>query len=96
MTVIVRFSFGEDALRTVRAAIGRGGKATRKECQVFIDRAVRKALEHAPEPKRQQPKRAKGPNPTLRAAVPVEREQDAAQAERDRIARIYGHQAGAR
>lgn len=51
MKVNNAFMFDETQLRTVRAAIGRGGKATRKECRVFIDRAIRSALDAAPEPK---------------------------------------------
>lgn len=37
--------------RTVRAAIGRGGVATRKEIRIFAERAIRGALAAAPEPK---------------------------------------------
>jgi hypothetical protein len=51
MKVRVAFSFEETQLRTIRAAIGRGGRATRNECVVFINRAVTKAIEAAPEPK---------------------------------------------
>lgn len=52
MKVKFLFSFDEPQLRQIRAAIGRGGVATRKECVVFIDRAVRAAIDAAPTPKR--------------------------------------------
>jgi len=51
MKVRTVFTFEELQLRTIRAALGRGGKATRKECVTFIDRAVRAALDKAPNPK---------------------------------------------
>lgn len=51
MTVVVRFELSEAQLRTVRAAYGRGGVATRKESSLFINRAVAEALDKAPEPK---------------------------------------------
>ena len=44
MKVRAAFMLTEIELRTIRAAHGRGGKATRKECVTFIDRAVRDAL----------------------------------------------------
>jgi hypothetical protein len=56
MRVNHAFEFSDDTLRTIRAALGRGGAATRKECRVFIARAVEAALKAAPTPK---PKRAK-------------------------------------
>jgi hypothetical protein len=40
--------------RRVRAAIGRGGVATRKEIRIFAERAIRRALETGPEPKTRQ------------------------------------------
>ena len=46
--------------RTVRAAIGRGGVATRKEVRIFAERAIRGAIAAAPDPK---PKRAARPAP---------------------------------
>lgn len=52
MKVRTGFTFDDEQLRSVRAAIGRGGKATRKECLTFIDRAVRTALDAAPTPRR--------------------------------------------
>lgn len=51
MKVRAAFQFDEVQLRTIRASIGRGGRATRKECAVFINRAVSKALDAAPDPK---------------------------------------------
>lgn len=90
MKVRVAFSFDEVQLRTIRASIQRGGKATRKECVTFIDRAVRDALDKAPEPKRKPVKREKG-DPSARPVVKVEDEQAATIAQRDRIAAIYRH-----
>lgn len=37
--------------RTVRAALGRGGVATRKEIRVFAEHAIRSAISAAPAPK---------------------------------------------
>ena len=51
MKVRTAFTFTETELRTLRAALGRGGVATRKECLTFIDRAVRTAIDAAPTPK---------------------------------------------
>jgi len=42
--------------RTVRATIGRGGVATRKEIRIFAERAIRGAIAAAPEPKRSRRK----------------------------------------
>lgn len=88
MTVNHRFAFTEDELRTIRAAIGRGGKATRKECAVFINRAVKAALDAAPEPKAKRVKRVKT-DPSARPVV-VDEHADAI-AQRNRIARLYRH-----
>lgn len=82
MKVVTRFSFDEGQLRTIRAAHGRGGVATRKECQTFIDRAVRAALDEAPDPR---PKRRPKPKPEPKAPLP---EKDPT-AERKRIGRLY-------
>lgn len=51
MKVRTAFTLSDDDLRSIRAAHGRGGKATRKECLTFIDRAVRDAIQAAPTPK---------------------------------------------
>lgn len=83
MKVCTAFQFDETQLRTVRAAHGRGGKATREECRTFIDRAIRTALDDAPTPK---PARVKREKPT--PVAPVVRDE---RKERDRIARAYGH-----
>jgi len=70
MKVRTVFTFEELQLRTIRAALGRGGKATRKECVTFIDRAVRAALDKAPEAKPARAKLLKAapkPRPTIGA-----------------------------
>lgn len=66
MQIRTKFTLDETDLRTIRASIGRGGKASRKECVVFIDRAVRTAIEKAPAPKA---KRARPDAETLRQQV---------------------------
>lgn len=83
-------NLSEDELRTIRAAVGRGGKATRNECRIFIDRAVRKALHDAPEPKPKRMKHEKK-DPSARTVVAPENEQAATIQQRDRIAAAYGH-----
>jgi hypothetical protein len=87
----VRFAVGFDEaqLRSIRASIGRGGKATRKECQVFIDRAVRLALDKAPEAKPVRVKRAK-PEPEVTREESTTEEHDRLRATRERIAKHYG------
>lgn len=60
--------FTELDRRTVRASVGRGGQATRKELRIFVERAIRAALHNAPEPK---PKRQK------KAAVVVDQKREA-------------------
>ena len=91
MKVRTAFEFDDVTLRTVRAAHGRGGKATRKECVTFIDRAVRAALRAAPDPK---PARRRTEPPVAPMAVePAPPEDDAAVARRnrERIERKFGH-----
>lgn len=41
----------DDALRRVRAAQGRGGKATRSDVRMWLQRLADAGLRHAPEPK---------------------------------------------
>lgn len=94
MKVRYAVNFEEHDLRTIRAAIGRGGKATRKECAIFIDRAVRDAVKRAPEPKPARAKTPKTEKPMTRQLTDETPEQERARlsAERDRIARQFGHQ----
>ena len=66
MKVKTGFMFEEADLRRIRASVGRGGIATRSECRIFIDRAVREALKDAPEPK---PARKRIDAETLRVTV---------------------------
>jgi hypothetical protein len=47
----------------VRAAIGRGGLATRKEIRIFVDRAIRAAIASTPDPKPRRQKVAAAPGP---------------------------------
>lgn len=88
MKVRAAFTFDDLALRTVRAAHGRGGKATRKECIVFIDRAVSEALKRAPDPK---PARVKRPRASKPAGFtpPGSETSEEARAARERIRKLY-------
>ena len=52
MNVTVKLALTETDRRTIRAAMGRGGQATRSDVRTFVDRAYREALGAAPEPKR--------------------------------------------
>lgn len=58
MKTNIAFDFSELDRRTVRAALKRGGMATRKELRIFVDRAIRDALAKAPEPKPKRQKKA--------------------------------------
>jgi hypothetical protein len=51
MTLNLKLQLTEDQLRRVRAAYGRGGKATRNECRVWLNRLVEAGLAGLPEPK---------------------------------------------
>lgn len=51
MKVNCALELSDQDRRRVRAAIGRGGVATRKEIRIFAERAIRGALAAAPEPK---------------------------------------------
>lgn len=93
MKVRTGFAFTDEELRTIRAAINRGGKATRKEALVFIDRAVRDAMKDAPAPKPVR-KRAAKPEPTITPKETPEQERERLRRQRDRIAKFYGHQTG--
>lgn len=89
MKVIAHFNFSNEQLRTVRAAHGRGGKATRKECLTFLDRALAAALKAAPDPR---PVRKRLPKPEPKPApapVTPDEERAAAIAARDKIAAMY-------
>lgn len=51
MNVNVKFALSDEDKRKIRAAIGRGGMATRSEVRVFVQHAYAEALRGAPEPK---------------------------------------------
>lgn len=51
MRINVTIVLDEAQLRRVRAAHGRGGKATRAECRTWFQRVVLDAIAGAPEPK---------------------------------------------
>jgi len=87
MKVIYKRGFDDLALRTVRAALGRGGRATRKECVLFIDRAIGTALAKAPEPR---PARVKRPKVADRLATTPVDTPDGARAAKERISKLYG------
>lgn len=90
MKVRFAFNFNETELRSIRASIGRSGVATRKECHIFVDRALRTALDKAPQPKASRVTREK-PMPDTRTVESDGEEHDRLRAQRDRIARSYGH-----
>jgi hypothetical protein len=56
MTVTLRLDLSETVLRSIRAADGRGGRATRKEARAFAEVAVRVAVDRLPPPKVRRPK----------------------------------------
>lgn len=62
MKVNIGLVLNDEQLRTIRAALGRGGVATRKECRYFVERAIEAALKAAPDPK---PKRRPVPKPVV-------------------------------
>lgn len=88
MKVVSRFSLDETALRTIRAAHGRGGVASRRECVTFIDRAVREALDKAPEP-RPARKRVVKPAPVPPVVLTDEQERERAIANREKIRKLF-------
>lgn len=91
MKVRAAWDFTEHQLRTIRASYRRGGKATRKETVLFINRAVAEALQKAPDP---APARRRQPKPEPKAApAPLTEAGELAQARarRDGIARHYRH-----
>jgi len=56
MKVNHKFEFAERDRQLIRAALGRRGLSSRTETRIFIERAVREALDRAPEPKVRRPK----------------------------------------
>jgi hypothetical protein len=70
MRINVTIVLDEEQLRRVRATTGRGGRATREECRVWLQRVMQVALVHAPEPKRRRVKVA----PAVPAVVDSARE----------------------
>lgn len=56
MKVNTGFDLNEEVLRRIRARDERGGVATRKEVRIFIEVAVRTAIEMLPPAKRKAPK----------------------------------------
>ena len=88
MKVNTSFAFTDEQLRTIRAALGRGGAATRKECRYFIERAVEAALKSAPEPK---PKRRPVPKVTVKVQMTLTEAQEAAEwrEKREKIRKMY-------
>lgn len=88
MKVISKHNFDEATLRTIRAAHGRGGVASRKECLTFIDRAVRDALAKAPDPR---PTRKRAPKPAPEPPTLLTEDQERAQAieRRERIRKLF-------
>lgn len=56
--------------RRIRAAIRRGGLATRSEIRIFADRAIREAIAAAPDPKPARRLKAAAPAPTAVQQLP--------------------------
>jgi len=90
MVTAVRFNFNEDTLRAIRASLGRGGIATRKEVKAFVEVAVHAALKSAPPPKRRRPKAAVIEKRASMAVTPAETP-DEVKAVRAKIAKVFGH-----
>ncbi len=108
MKVNTGFTFTDDDRRALRALIGRGGRATRVECRIFMDRVIREAIEAAPT--RRQTRRVKrGPDASHVEGCPRRTASMAecwcnadhtglvddtthASSHRERIARLYGHE----
>lgn len=89
MKVRTAFDFSDAQLRTIRAAHGRGGIATRKESVIFIARAVEAALKAAPEAKPARRRVAKPLPPPPAPPPTADEEAAAAKARRDAIRRLY-------
>ena len=70
MRANVAVELSETDRRRIRAALGRGGMATRREFRIFADRAIRDAIAATPEPR--PTRRAKAPAP----ATPIALESD--------------------
>lgn len=88
MKVRAMFEFNETVLRGIRARDGRGGKATRKEAKAWVDLLLRVGTTGLPAPKVRAPKAkdiSRRLEPTL-VDTP-----EAARAQRNRIAKHYGH-----
>lgn len=89
MKVHTDFVFSDEQRRSIRAALGRGGAATRKECRIFISRAVEAAMKAAPEakPKRRPVPKPAPPPPPVDLTDDEEREQSRLQ--REKIRKLY-------
>lgn len=88
MITTVRFAFDEDMLRSVRAGVGRGGKATRKEVREFVEVAVHAAIRRLPPPKRRKPKASIVERRASLTVAPAETP-DELRAVREKIARAF-------
>jgi hypothetical protein len=91
MRVRVVFEFNETQLRTIRASYKRGGKATRKESSIFINRAVTTALDAAPEPAPARRKVVKPPPPPPPPVLTEAEERDAERGKLANIRKLYRH-----
>ena len=88
MKVRLAFEFDEDRLRTIRALLGRGGRATRKECVYFVERTVRDTLAKAPPPRAKRRRVVKRETPPGLVATGSETPEEAVSA-RERIRKLY-------
>jgi hypothetical protein len=91
MRVRVVFDFSETQLRTIRASYKRGGKATRKESAIFINRAVATALDAAPEPRPARKKVKPPPPPPPPVVLTEEGEREAERVKLANIRKLYRH-----
>jgi len=89
MRIRVVFEFSETQLRTIRASYKRGGKATRKESSIFINRAVTTALDAAPEPAPARKKVVKPPPPPPPVELTEEGEREADRVKLAKIRKLY-------
>jgi hypothetical protein len=72
MTINLKLDLNEEQLRRIRAAHGRGGKATRNECRVWLNRTIAAGLIALPEPKVRGRKPGQEPQAVTRARAKAE------------------------
>ena len=83
MTINLKLDLNEDQLRRVRAAHGRGGKATRNECRVWLNRLIAAGIIALPEPKVRGRKPGEEPQAVTRARAKAAERRERAEAAPD-------------